>query len=33
MNKERRKRIAEAIEMIDNAKNILEEVKDEEQES
>lgn len=31
MNKERRKRIAEALELISQAKDILEEVKDEEQ--
>lgn len=29
MNKERRKRIAEALELISQAKDILEEVKDE----
>lgn len=32
MNKERRKRMAEALELISQAKDILEEVKDEEQE-
>lgn len=31
MNKERRKRIAEALELISEARDILEEVKDEEQ--
>lgn len=33
MNKERRKRISEAVELIGQARDILEEVKDEEQES
>ena len=33
MNKERRKRISEAVELIGQALDILEEVKDEEQES
>lgn len=33
MNKQRRSRIAEALEMISGAKEILEEVRDEEQES
>lgn len=31
MNKERRSKIAKALELIDNAKTILEEVKDEEE--
>lgn len=33
MNKVRRKRLAEAIDLINQAKGILEEVKDEEQEA
>ena len=33
MNKQRRNRIAEALELISQARGILEEVKDEEQES
>lgn len=33
MNKQRRNRIAEALELISQARDILEEVKDEEQES
>lgn len=33
MNKERRKRIAEAVELIENAAGILEEVREDEQES
>ena len=33
MNKQRRNRIAEALELIRQARGILEEVKDEEQES